>query len=155
MGNKYAYNGADNSKIARAMAKTLKISPKHSVEICREIRGMKLSKAKTYLADVIEMKKAVPFKRHNKKVGHRKGLKGWAAGRYPVKASKAILKVLENAETNAESKGLNTENLFIEHISSHRGMVIRGFIPRAFGRSTAFNTPTTHIQVVVMEEQND
>ncbi|MDR3223046.1 MAG: 50S ribosomal protein L22 [Methanobrevibacter sp.] len=155
MGNKYAYNGIDNPKTACAMAKTLKISPKHSVEICREIRGMKLSKAKDYLVDVIEMKKAIPFKRHNKKVGHRKGLKGWPTGRYPVKASKSILDVLESAEANAEYKGLNTENLFIEHISSHRGIIIRGFIPRAFGRSTPFNTPTTHIQVVVMEEQND
>jgi large subunit ribosomal protein L22 len=155
MGNKYAYNRDDKPKTARAMAKTLKISPKHSVEICREMRGMKLSKAKNYLVDVIEMKRAIPFKRHNKKVGHRKGLKGWATGRYPVKACKAILKVLENAEANAEFEGLNTEDLFIEHISSHRGIIIRGFTPRAFGRSTPNNTPTTHIQVVVMEEHND
>ncbi|MDR2623067.1 MAG: 50S ribosomal protein L22 [Methanobrevibacter sp.] len=155
MGNKYTYNGVDSHKTARAMAKTLKISPKHSVEICREIRGMRLSKAKDYLVDVIEMKKAIPFKRHNKKVGHRKGLQGWPTGRYPVKASKAILKVLENAEANAEYKGLNIEDLFVENISSHRGIIIRGFIPRAFGRSTPFNTPTTHIQVVLREESND
>lgn len=154
MANNYAYTlkeGQDENKTARAMAKSLKISPKHSVEICRAIRGKKLEYAKQYLNDVIDMKQAVPFKRHNKKVGHRKGLKGWAAGRYPVKAATAILRVLENAEANAEYKGMDVENLKIEHISSHRGMVIRGAIPRAFGRVTPFNTPTTHIQIVLEE----
>ena len=46
---------------------------------------------------------------------------------------------------------MDTEKLFIEHISSHRGIVIRGYIPRAFGRMTPFNTPTTHIQIVLQE----
>ena len=150
--NKYAYNkDVDEAKTARAMAKSLKISPKHSVEICNAIRGMEVSKAKTYLEDVMEMKKSVPFKRHNKGVGHRKGQEGWASGRYPVKAAEQILKVLENAEANAEYKGMDTEKLFIEHISSHKGIIIRGYIPRAFGRMTPFNTPTTHIQIVLQE----
>ena len=98
MANKYAYNKeVDEAKTARAMAKSLKISPKHSIEICRAIRGLEVWKAKAYLEDVIEMKKSVPFKRHNKKVGHRKGQEGWAAGRYPVKAAEQILKVLEKS----------------------------------------------------------
>ena len=152
MDNKYAYNKEGNeAKTARAMAKSLKISPKHCVEICNAIRGMDVSKAKAYLEDVIDMKQSVPFKRHNKKVGHRKGQKGWPSGRYPVKAAAEVLKVLVNAEANAEYKGMDTEKLVIEHISSHRGVVIRGAIPRAFGRVTPFNTPTTHIQIVVQE----
>ncbi|MCC9262375.1 50S ribosomal protein L22 [Methanobrevibacter woesei] len=152
MANKYAYNKEGNeAKTARAMAKSLKISPKHCVEICNAIRGMDVSKAKAYLEDVIDMKQSVPFKRHNKKVGHRKGQKGWPSGRYPVKAAAEVLKVLVNAEANAEYKGMDTEKLVIEHISSHRGVVIRGAIPRAFGRVTPFNTPTTHIQIVVQE----
>ena len=152
MANKYAYNKEGNeAKTARAMAKSLKISPKHCVEICNAIRGMDVSKAKAYLEDVIDMKQSVPFKRHNKKVGHRKGQKGWPSGRYPVKAAAEVLKVLVNAEANAEYKGMDTEKLVIEHISSHRGVVIRGAIPRAFGRVTPFNTPTTQIQIVVQE----
>ena len=48
--NKYAYNkDVDEAKTARAMAKSLKISPKHSVEICNAIRGMDVAKAKLYL----------------------------------------------------------------------------------------------------------
>jgi len=147
---KYAYK-ENGPKIARAVGRSLKISPKHSVEICRKIKGMALEDAKNYLEDVIAMKKPVPFKRHNKKVGHRKGLEGWPSGRYPVKAASHILKVLENAEANAEYKGLDTENLKINHVSSHRGFIIRGGIPRAFGRITPFNTPTTHVQIVLKE----
>ena len=150
--NKYAYNeDVNEAKTARAMAKSLKISPKHCVEICNALRGMDVDKAIIYLNDVIDMKKSVPFKRHNKKVGHRKGQEGWPSGRYPVKAATQILRVLENAIANAEYKGMDTERLVIEHISSHRGIVIRGAIPRAFGRVTPFNTPTTHIQIVLQE----
>lgn len=147
----YAFNKDDETKIAKSMGRALKISPKHSVEICNQLRGKNVSKAKTYLNQVINMEKPVPFKRHNKKVGHRKGLNGWPSGRYPVKAASEILKVLENAEANAEYKGLEVDNLKIIHISSHRGFIIRGGRPRAFGRATPFNTPTTHIQIVLGE----
>ncbi len=148
---KYAYKEEDKSRTARASATQLKISPKHAVEICREIRGMEVEKARKYLEEVINMERPVAFKRYNRKVGHRRGLTGWASGRYPVKAATHILKVLENAEANAEYKGLDTEKLRIIHISSHRGPVIRGWIPRAFGRATPFNTPTTHVQIVLGE----
>ncbi|WP_424355348.1 50S ribosomal protein L22 [Methanobacterium sp. MBAC-LM] len=147
----YAFTDDDKSKTAKALGRSLKISPKHAVEICNRIRGMKVEKAEAYLEDVIEMKTAVPFKRHNKKVGHRRGIGGWPTGRYPVKAAKQILDILKNAEANAEYKGLDTENLKIMHISSHRGYVIRGWTPRAFGRASPFNTPTTHVQVVLGE----
>ncbi|MGL4669149.1 MAG: 50S ribosomal protein L22 [Methanobacteriaceae archaeon] len=146
---KYAHQEENKAKTAKAMGRSLKISPKHAVEICREIRGMELETAKNYLNEVIELKRAVAFKRHNKKVGHRKGLVGWPSGRYPQKAAKAILNVLDNAEANAEYKGLDAENLKIQHISSHRGFIIKGGIPRAFGRATPFNTPTTHVQIVL------
>jgi len=148
---KYAFEDGDKNKTAKALGRGLKISPKHAVEICSKLRGMKVDNARNYLEEVIQMKKAVPFKRHNKKVGHRRGLEGWPTGRYPVKAASQILDVLNNAEANAEYKGLESENLKIMHISSHRGYVIRGWTPRAFGRASPFNTPTTHIQIVLGE----
>lgn len=148
---KYAFKDDNKNKTAKSMGRSLQISPKHAVEICNKIRGMKVENAKNYLEDVIEMKKAVPFKRHNKKVGHRRGLNGWPTGRYPVKAATQILDVIKNAEANAEYKGLDTENLKIMHISSHRGYVIRGWTPRAFGRASPFNTPTTHVHIVLGE----
>ena len=79
---KYAYKDEDKSRTARASATQLKISPKHAVEICREIRGMEVEKARKYLEEVINMERPVAFKRYNRKVGHRRGLTGWASGRY-------------------------------------------------------------------------
>ena len=111
---------------------------------------MELEEAKDYLEDVIDKKQAVPFRRHNKS-RTQESLEGWPTGRYPVKAASQILDVLINAEANAEYQGLETDNLEIVHISSHRGYVIRGWTPRAFGRASPFNTPTTHIQIVLGE----
>lgn len=152
---KYAYQDEYEGKTAKAAGRALKISPKHAVEICSAIRGMYLEEAQGYLEEVIEMTRPVPFKRHNKKVGHKRGLEGWPTGRYPVKASTQILEVLKNAEANAEYKGLDTENLKIVHISSHRGYVIKGWTARAFGRASPFNTPTTHVQIVLGEAETD
>ncbi|MDO5851001.1 MAG: 50S ribosomal protein L22 [Methanobacteriaceae archaeon] len=149
--NKYSYIVKENEKVAKASGHELKISPKHSVEICRTIRNMYLTDAKAFLEDVIQKKTVVPFKRHNKKVGHRKDLKGWPSGRYPVKAATEILKVIENAEANAENNEMDIENLKLIHVSANRGVIIQGWTSRAFGRASPFNTPTTHIQIVLGE----
>jgi len=148
---KYAFGDDDKVKTAKAIGRSLRISPKHAVEICRQIRGMQLEDAKDYLNRIIRMEEPLPFKRHNKKIAHRRGIKGWPSGRYPVKAATQMLAVLEGAEANAEYKGLDTENLKIAHISSHKGTIMKGWTPRAFGRASPFNTPTTHIQIVLEE----
>lgn len=147
----YSIKLEDESKIAKAYGKELRISPKYSVEVCRELRGKKVSDAIRYLKEVIEMKRPVPLKKHKKKVPHKRGLVKACAGRYPVKVSKHILKVIESAVANAKYKGLDEEKLYIKHICALRGRVIRGYIPRAFGRATPFNQETTNIQVVLEE----
>ena len=58
---------------AAARGTGLNISPKAAREVCKAIKGMDLEKAKSYLERVIEMNQAVPFKRHDGKVGHRRG----------------------------------------------------------------------------------
>jgi large subunit ribosomal protein L22 len=143
---------SDPDTSARAQALEVNISPKHSIEICREIRGMKLQKAKDYLDEVISLKRAVPFKRHNGRVPHRKG-KGFGPGRYPQKAASKILKLLEDCEANAEYSGLNTDQLMIAHIASHRGRVYRGWMPRAHGRATDWDTYTVNIEVILEETE--
>ncbi|HIP17668.1 MAG TPA: 50S ribosomal protein L22 [Methanothermococcus okinawensis] len=147
---KYKVN-VNSDKTARAMGRSLRISRKHAVEICREINGMKLEDAINYLNRVIELKQVVPFKRHGKDVPHKRGKYGWTAGRFPQKASREILKVLDNAKKNAEYKGLNTEKLRIKHISSNKGFTIKRFMPRAFGRASPKFQETVHIQVILEE----
>ncbi len=146
----YSFQNFDPERMARASGRDLRISPKHSVELLREIRGMMLNDALKYLDDVIAKKRPVPLRRFNDSQGHKPG-KGFGPGRYPVKVAKAVKKVLLNAKNNAEQKGLDVDRLKIIHAAAHRGPVLRGYIPRAFGRATPFNEQTTHIEIVVEE----
>lgn len=133
------------------MGKEMRISPKHAMEVCRAIRNMRLAAAKEYLQAVTAKKKAVPFRRHRKKLAHRRAIPSWDAGQYPVKAAGAILKILEDAEANAKYKGLDLEKLRIVHASAQKGIVIPGFKPRAFARATSFNKPTTNVEIIAKE----
>lgn len=148
----YSIIGLDPDKTAKASGREIRISPKAAREICNELRGLRLEAAKTYLDNVIAMRKAVPYRRHDKKVGHRRGLHKADSGRYPVKASKEILRVLANAENNADYKGLDLDRLRITHISAFPGRQLKRLIERAQGRSTAFNEQLVHIEVVLTEE---
>ncbi|WP_297465276.1 50S ribosomal protein L22 [Thermococcus sp.] len=146
----YSFQNFDPERMARASGRDLRMSPKHSVELLREIRGMMLNDALRYLDDVIALKRPVPMKRFNDSQGHKPG-RGFGPGRYPVKVAKAVRKILLNAKNNAEQKGLDPDRLRIIHAAAHRGPVLRGYIPRAFGRATPFNEETTHIEIVVEE----
>jgi large subunit ribosomal protein L22 len=146
-------NQKNGENVARAIGRELKISPKHSVEICRKIQGMMYEDAKEYLQDVIDMKRAVPFRRYNMGVAHKTGT---GPGRYPVKACKAILKVLESAGANAESpaKKLMPDNMKIITAAAHKGRTYPGYMPRAHGRSSPWDQHTVNIEIV-MEELED
>lgn len=149
MGRKYSIKDIDPEKTAKAYGFELHCSPKASMNIARELKGMKLPDAKKYLEEVIALKRAVPFKRYNKTVSHRKG--GMGPGRYPQKAAKCILKVLENAENNAEYKGLDPDSMVIKHVSAYKGRELEGYMPRAFGRATPKNEQTTNIEIILEE----
>ena len=140
----------DPEHSSQAIGLELRISYKHSVEICKALRGMNLEAAKVYLGKVIALEKPVPFRRYKRCVGHRKG-KGFGPGRFPEKAAKAILQTLEGAESNAEYKGLDIENMVIIHIAASHGRVFEGWKPRARGRSTPWNAETSNIEVILKE----
>lgn len=141
-------------KTARSQGHELHISPRHCTEICRELRGKSLAAGKSYLEAITKMEAPVPFKRHCSGVGHRAGMQGWDAGRYPQKAAREILTVLRNAEANAEYQGLDTEQMFIIHSLAKSGRVIEGRMPRAMGRATAKNTATVTVELVLQESTN-
>ncbi|MFA5772629.1 MAG: 50S ribosomal protein L22 [Thermoplasmata archaeon] len=146
----------ESEKSARALGVELRISPKHSVEVCRAIRGMSLKLAKSYLEEVKDLKRAVPFLTYKWEIGHRRGPgfgkgSGYCTGRYPRKAAEYILKILEDVENNAEYKGLDIENLKIVHIAAQRGTILEGRTGRAHGSTSAWNEHTTNIEVIVEE----
>ena len=135
---------------AAARGNGLNISPKAAREVCKAIKGMDLEKAKSYLERVIEMNQAVPFKRHDGKVGHRRG-KGISTGRYPVKTAAAILKVIESAGNNGEAIHIDIENWRILHIATSRGTSFESRFPRARGRSTPKMRESANVEVVLEE----
>lgn len=136
-----------NEHLASAKAMSLPVSAKHCIEICDYIRYKKTSFAKAFLEDVSQLKKAVPFKRFKRDMGHKVG--NMAAGRFPQKAAKEFLKLIKSVEANAQNKGLNTANLKIVRILSNRASA-----PVTGGRHRQ-GTKRTHLEIQVKEGQTN
>jgi len=149
----YTITDIDPEKTVKSSGRELRISHKAAREVCKTIRGMTLDQAKEFLSKVIQEKQPVPFRRYKKKAGHRHGLEKAYAGRYPVKAAQRILQVLEGAEANAESKGLDLERLKIIHAVAHPGMKIKRYTIRAFGRSSPKFQTLTHVELVLEQTE--
>ena len=141
----------DPEKTAIASGREIPVKPKHVVNVCRHIRGMKLEQAKTFLEAVMREETAVPFFRHIRQVKHRRGKIG--PGQFPVKAAEKVLQVVKGAEANAEFKGLDPEKMFISHAAMQKSSPIQGMMPRAQGRATPWNTSTCHIEIVLQERE--
>ena len=142
----------DAEKMSRALGKELPISPKKSEEVCKALKGMHIDDARRYLEDVLEKKRAIPFKRHKRFIGHKKGI---GPGGYPFKVIHEIMKILDSAQSNAEAAGLDSENMKIHTISASRGQPDKFFRPRARGRTSPWVHETTNVEVVleVVEEE--
>jgi large subunit ribosomal protein L22 len=138
--NKQIKEGTEH--IACASAKNISVSTKHSAEICKSLRYKNVSYAKRFLEEVAELKRAVPFKRYNKNVAHKKGM---MAGRFPQKAAKEMLALIKSAESNAQFKGLDTSNLKIIKLLANKAS-----IPLTGGRHRR-GTKRTHLEIEVKE----
>ena len=148
---RYSIIGIDPDRTAIASGRNMRCSPKHCREISNAIRGMMLDKAVELLESVVELKSWIPYRRHKKKRGHHSGMKKFPSGGHPVKASQFILKILRNAEANADNKGLDIDRLRIVHAASQRGRTYKAFIERAFGRSSPYHENTSHVEIVLEE----
>ncbi|WP_435197043.1 50S ribosomal protein L22 [Natronomonas sp. EA1] len=150
MGISYSVD-ADPDTTAKAMLRERHMSHKHSKEIARAIKGMTAGDAIEYLEAVVNEERSVPFKSHNSGVGHRNDIDGWDAGRYPNKASKAFIELIENAVSNADHQGFDGERMSIMHVAAHKVGESPGRKPRAFGRATAWNTPQVDVELILEE----
>lgn len=148
---RYSFQRYDPLLHIKASGREVDVSAKAAREVCLSIKGKLLNDAKEYLERVQERKDAVPFRRYKKKGAHRSEINGFHTGAYPVKAAREVMNVLGNLEANAEFKGLDLDRLKIIHAAAHRGRVIKGYTPRAQGRSSpSFNT-LVHIELVATE----
>jgi large subunit ribosomal protein L22 len=131
---------------AKACGKDLGISTKMAIEICNSLRYKKLDRAKSILKDAIDKKKAIPFKRFHRDLGHKPGM---AAGRYPVNACKEILRLLESTEANAVFKGLSAASLKVTHVCAKKASE-----PWHYGRHKRRKMKRTHVEIVLTEFKN-
>lgn len=146
----YSFQNYDKTRHVRAALREKSISHKHAREIAVKIKGMSIEKARTYLQSVVNLERAVPFKRYNNEMGHKSDT-GVMSGRYPKKASTEFIRLLDNLESNAEYRGMDLDRLKIINATVHKGRKIERFIPRAQGRATPKIDILTHVELVAQE----
>jgi len=117
------------------------------------IKGMKISKAKQFLEDVLEKKQAVPFTMFTGGIGRHAQLKmrktPGSKGAWPQKATKVILDLVKNAEANADFRGLDVEDLSVVHAQANRAPKTRRRTYRAHGRIGPYMAMPAHCEIVL------
>ena len=107
-----------------------RISLKHSIILCKKLKGMKLNKAKRFLQNLIDKKESID-------------------GKYYTKASRILLKLLESGEANATQKNLNVEKLYIQLAKADKG---RKFIrPKSRFKFRGREAKVTNLKIVLGE----
>ena len=148
----YAYKNFDKSRQVRSAVRETDISHKHAREIALSIKNLSIDKARVYLESVLNREIAVPFRRYHNEVAHRSNIRdGFSAGRFPLKATREFLKLLDNLESNAEYKGMDLDRLKIVSVVVHKGTKLKRFTPRAMGRASPKFDTLIHIEMVAQE----
>lgn len=129
---------------AKVNGRLMPISTKQAIEICNFIRGRKVNDAIKLLEGVIKKDSAIPFRRFNSDMGHKRKI---GAGRYPKKASKGIIELLESLNANAQFKGLNTSNLVINKICANKASSMWHY-----GRKMRRKMKRTNIEIIAKEK---
>jgi large subunit ribosomal protein L17e len=126
-------------------------------EVGRALKGMEAERAITYLTEVIEHKRAVPFFRYNEGVTHHSQGHEWGcpSSRWPEKSCKVFLKLLKNALASASQKpDIKKENLIVAHVQCNRAQAFRyRRIHQAHGRVKCYASPPTNVQIVLTEKK--
>ena len=116
-------------KSSRAYGRSLSISTKSSVIICRVISGMNLIKGKSLLDDLLTGKRNLE-------------------GKFYTNTTKDILILLKSAESNAEFKGLDTTRMII-YASAHQGFTF--YRPRRT-KMKRMQKKVTNVQIVLHQK---
>ncbi|KAF2843772.1 ribosomal protein L22 [Patellaria atrata CBS 101060] len=151
---RYAATHLKNEKSARARGSYLRVSFKNTRETAQAINGWKLNRALAYLENVISHKEAVPMRRYAGSTGRTAQGKqfGVSKARWPVKSAEYLLGLLKNAGANADTKGLDLNNLIVKHIQVNQAPKQRRRTYRAHGRINPYMSNPSHIEVILSEE---
>lgn len=99
-----------------AVGRNYSFSQKHAAAVCKFIRGRTIPEAIALLERVQSKRVAVPMKGE---IPHRKG--DIERGRYPVKASYYIVKLLKSLKGNAAVKSLDEDSVVIKIAKADKG----------------------------------
>jgi len=146
MANKYSYEGFNKETMARSCSQNTSISLKKGVEACKAIKGKKVTSAINFLERVIEQKAVVPYTRYHAEMGHKRG-KGIMAGGYPVKVAEELLRLIKNAQKNAEEQELGEELIVVN------ASVRKGSTRYHYGRYMGRQMKSTNVEVIVGVKQ--
>ncbi len=150
----YTYKPDNLAKSCHTRGAYLRVHFKNTREAAMAIKGMGLKKAQTYLEDVKQKKQCIPFRRFTGGIGRCAQAKafGLSQGRWPHKSAEFLLSLLKNAESNAEAKGLNLENVVIKHVQVNQAPKQRRRTYRAHGRINPYMSSPGHIEIICTEE---
>ncbi len=115
---KYSFN-RDTEGIIFASLKDVNASFKDLSAVCAAIRYKSYLEAVDILDGAAAGTRAIEFKRHNKGMGHRHEL-GGRKGRWPVKCSELVRKVVVNAAANARNKDYEPDLMYVVHASANK-----------------------------------
>lgn len=68
-------------------------------------------------------------------------------------AAEPVLRLLNSAIANAENEGLDSDSLRISEIWVDGGPILKRFMPRAMGRASRINKRTSHVTLILKEEE--
>jgi ribosomal protein L22 len=120
----------DRPRKSVAKFENARISLKHSKILLNKIRGRHIKKAKGQLEGLLTREKNIE-------------------GKYYSKASKKILEVLINAESNAKSMGMDDERLVVDIAKAAKGRTFTR--PRTRGGRSGEKAKMTNLEIVLRE----
>lgn len=143
-------------KTAKTRGSHLRVHFKHCREIAHYTKGMNVNKALKILDDVLGFKATIPFVKYTGGIGRKAMAKQCKApgdkGRWPVKATAVYKDLLKNAVSNAETKGLDTDALIIDHAQVNQAPAGRRRTYRAHGRIGKYASQPAHIEIILKEK---
>lgn len=151
---RYAATAENPARSAAARGSYLRVSFKNTRETAQAINGWKVDKAQQYLEQVLDHKRAIPFRGFDGSIGRTAQGKefGVTKARWPTKSVKFIQDLLNNAKSNADAKGLDTTKLIVSHIQVNQAPKQRRRTFRAHGRINAYQSSPCHIELILTEE---
>jgi large subunit ribosomal protein L22 len=140
------YSSQIQENCASARLEGVNASYKDLAQVCGRIRNKKTGWALTFLQKAAKGDIPVLYKGHNKRLGHRREL-GGRKGRYPKKAARIVLKVLESALANGKSKGLGDYYTILTATANKKHVYPR-IAPK--GRWSRSFLETARVEVIIL-----